>query len=125
MRNFEQKRMWKNIMQSKLVLMLFGILILFFAFSVFRFWSKMQETKENREAIENKVTQLKEQKEKLSFDIENLNTDKGKEKLFRENFGLVKEGENMIIVVEDKNPPEVLKDESSSGFLNFFKNWFK
>lgn len=84
----------------------------------------MQETSKNKKIIEDKVTTLKQQKENISEEINSLNTDQGKEKFFRENLGLVKEGENVTIVVEDKNPLEAPK-EASSSFFSFLKNLFK
>lgn len=124
MRNLENKRGWRNIVQSKPFLILFGIVILIFSWNVFGFWNKMQETSKNKKIVEDKVTILKQQKENISSEINNLNTDQGKEKFFRENLGLVKEGEDVTIVVEDKNPPEAQKDTSSS-FFSFLKNLFK
>jgi len=123
--NFQRKRVWRNIVQSKPVLILLGILILIFVWNILGFWSKMEETSKNKKTVEDKVVALKQQKEKLSSDINSLETDQGKEKLFRENFGLAKEGENMIVVVEDKNPPATPKTASSSGFFSFFRNLFK
>lgn len=111
-------------MQSKPVLTLFGILILFFAYNILGFWNKMQETEKNKKILEDKVILLQQQKEKLSSDISNLNTVEGKEKLFRENFGLAKDGEDMIVIVEDKNPP-VAAQSASTGFLSWLKSWFK
>lgn len=125
MRNFQQKRGWRNVIESKPFLVLFGILILFFAWNIFTFWSKMKETEKNKEIIQNKVEALKLQKEKLASAIESLETDRGKEKLFRENFGLAKEGEGLIVVVEDRNHKEPSKIEPPSGFFDFLRNWFK
>ncbi|MFH1200730.1 MAG: septum formation initiator family protein [bacterium] len=125
MRNLEKKRGWRNIVQSKPFLILFGIVLLIFSWNVFGFWNKMQETVKNKKIIEDKVTALKQQKENISAEINNLSTDQGKERFFRENLGLAKEGENVTIVVEEKNPPETPKDVSSSWFISFFKNWFK
>ena len=124
MRNFQQKRMWRDVMQSKPVLILLGILILFFTWSVLGFWNKMGETTKNKKIAEDRVALLKQQKEKLLSDINSLNTVEGKEKLFRENYGLAKEGENLTVVVEDKNPP-LAPTKSSSGFWSFLKNIFK
>ena len=84
----------------------------------------MRETEKNKQIVENRVLELKEQKEKLLADINSLETEEGKEKFFRENFGLAKEGENVIIVVEDKNLPKE-PAEDSSGFWSFLKNLFK
>jgi len=125
MRNFQKKRVWRNIMQSKPVLILLGVVILVFAWSVLGFWSQMRETGRNKQIVENKVIELKEQKEKLVSDIESLKTEEGKEKFFRENYGLAKEGENVIVVVEDKTPPAPPKTSFSDGFFSFFKNIFK
>lgn len=99
--------------------------MLIFAWNIWGFWDKMKETDKNKKMIEDKVVALKQQKEKLSSDINSLQTDRGKEKLFRENFGLAKEGEDLIVVVEDKNPPAVPKPAPSSGFFSFFRNLFK
>lgn len=112
-------------MQSKPVLILLGILILIFAWNILGFWNRMQNTRKNNKIIEDKITTLMEQKGKLSADINNLNTDQGKEEVFREKFGLAKEGENEIVIVDDKNPPVAPASTPSSGFWGFLKNIFK
>jgi cell division protein FtsB len=115
-------------MQSKPVLILLGIIILVFAWSVLGFWNKMQETAQNKKIIEDKVAALNQQKQKLVSDINSLNTDQGKEKFFRENYGLAKDGEDVIVVVEDKTQSAAPIKAPSSGFLSslfFWKNWFK
>ena len=112
-------------MQSNPVLVLLGILILFFAWNVFGLWNKMAETGQNRQIAEDKVAGLQQQKEKLSFEIDDLNTDRGKERFFRENLGLAREGEGLIVVVEDTNPLLVPEKEAFSGLFSFFRNLFK
>jgi cell division protein FtsB len=124
MRNFQQKRNWRNIIESKPVLILLGILILFFAWNILGFWNKMRETEKNKKTAEEEVVSLEQQKEKLSSGLNSLNTDEGKEKIFRENFGLAKDGEDEIVIVEDQNPP-IAPAPASSGFWGFFKNIFK
>ena len=124
MRNFQQKRGLRNIIHSWPVLAFLGILAVFFAWGVIGFMGKMEVTRENRKIAENKVAELEQEKEKLSSDIAKLNTESGVEESIRLKFGLAKEGENMIVVVEDKNPP-IVKKIPSSGFFSFLKNWFK
>jgi|SRR3989344_5956443 len=124
MRDLRQKKAWRNIMQSKPILALLGIIILIFAWNVLGFWNKMRETSKNKKIAENKIVELKQQKEKLLSDINSLNTDEGKEKIFRENFGLAKEGEDVIVVVEDKNSSRI-EENVSSGFFSFLKNLFR
>jgi hypothetical protein len=124
MRNFQQKRGWRNIAYSKPFLIFFGVLILFFSWDVFIFWNKMGETVENKKIVENKVALLKQQKETISSEINSLNTTEGKEKFFRENLGLVKEGEDVTVVIEEKKTP-ITPEPVPSGFFSFFTNWFK
>ena len=105
-------------------MVIFGVFILFFAWSVLGFWNKMAETGKNKKIAEDKVAALEKQKEKLTSDISSLKTDQGKEKIFRENYGLAKEGEDMIVVVDDKNAPAA-PEPNSGGFWGFLKNLFK
>ena len=124
MRNFQQKKRGRHILESKPFLIILGIIVLFFAWNVLGFWNKMAETSKNRKIAEGKVVELEQQKEKLSSDINTLKTDQGKEKFFRENLGLAKEGEDTIVVVDDKNKP-ASPTHTSSGFFGFLKNLFK
>lgn len=112
-------------MQSKIFLMFFGVIILFFFFNMFSFLAKMEETRKNMEIAEAKVAELKKSKEKFSLEIDKLNTEKGVEEVIRENYSVAKEGENIIIITEDKSTTEMETGQDSSGFLSFFKNWFK
>lgn len=124
MKSFQPKRGFRNIIHSRPVLALLGILLLVFAWGVIGFMGKMVATVENRKIAENKVAQLEQEKEKLSSDIAKLKTDAGVEESIREKFGLAKEGEGEIVIVEDKNPPKA-SDSHSKGFFSFFMNWFK
>jgi len=122
MKNFQLSRGSRNIMHSRPVLVLLFILVLVFAWSVFGFMGKMGTAKENKKIAENKVAQLEKEREKLSSDIAKLETEEGIEESIREKFGLVKEGENMIVITEDKSD-SVAEKASSGNFFSFLKNW--
>ena len=112
-------------MQSSPVLIFLGVVILVFAWSVFGFMSKMIETSRNRKIVEDKIKLLEEQKTKLSSDIDKLNTSDGLEASIRDKFGLAKEGEGLVVVVDDKNQTASAVSSESGGFWSFFKNLFK
>jgi len=124
MRNFQRKRVWRNMFESKPFLIFLGLLILLFAWNIFGLWKKMEETAKNKQIVQNQITALNQQKDKLTSDINNLNTDQGKEQVFRENFGLAKNGESEIVVL-DSNAPTPTPPPVSSGLVGFFKNLFK
>ena len=124
MRNFQQKRGWRNVIESWPVLIVLGILVLVFAWGVKDFTEKMLTTRTNKETARQKLRELTEKKEMLSLDIAKLNTESGIEENIREKFGLGKDGEGLIVVVEDKNKPVVV-EEKSNWFISFWKNLFK
>jgi len=125
MRNYHKKRGWKNILHSKPVLAVLSVITLVFVIEVIGFMGKMQVTIENRKIVENKVEQLKVEKERLSSDIAKLKTQSGIEDSIREKFGLAKEGENIIIIImDDKNAPNT-EETPPGGFFSFFRNLFK
>lgn len=124
MRDFKRKKGIGKFFESKLTLFLLFIFLILFAWNVFGFISKMSETTRNKKIAERKVLELEEMKEKLTEDINSLNTEKGQEESIREKFGFVKEGEEVIVIVEERT--EVNKEEKKENkFLNFLRNWFK
>ena len=124
MRNFQQKGS-KRFWQSRPFMVLLFIFLIIFAWNVFGFWQRMQDTGKNRKIAEDKLSQLKVQREKLTADISKLNTPDGVEEVIRDKFGLVKEGEGMIVIVEDKNKQVIETPSKFSRFMSFFGNLFK
>jgi len=125
MRNFQEKRRFKQVMQSKPVLALLGIMILVFAWSVFGLIGKMRETIKNKEVAEEKIQELQKEKEQLTNNINQLKTNQGIEENIREKYGLAKDGESMIVVVDDKNSPATDTENKPVGFFSKIVNWFK
>ncbi|MEJ0002072.1 MAG: septum formation initiator family protein [bacterium] len=125
MRNFKKKTGFARIMQSKPVLIFLGIVVLVFAANLVSFLGKLKETARNKEIAQEKIAELEKQKDQLSVEISKLKTDEGVEESIREKFGLVKDGEGMIVVVDDKAVPAESQTADTSKFWTFVKNWFK
>jgi len=125
MRNSKGNREERKIMHSKPVLVILGIIIIVFAWNITGFIGKMKETARNKKIAENNMRELEQTRIKLSADIANLQTEKGVEENIREKFGLAKEGESMIVIVEEKNPSAETTEKKQSGFFSFIKNLFK
>ena len=126
MKKFQEKNRWRNIVQSKPVLVLLVLLLIAFVWSVFGLMIRMQETSKNKKIEENKIFDLMQRRDTLSVDIDSLKTEKGVEENIREKFGLTKDGEGMIIIVDDQKESNSLENEvSSNAFLSFLKKIFK
>ncbi len=125
MRNLGNQHKWRSIMQSRPFLIALLVLVLIFAWSVLGFWIKMRETGKNRRIIEAKVVELRQEKERLSADIAKLSTQAGVEDSIREKFGLAKEGEELIVVVDDESKTDTEEEENSNWLTSFFKKLFR
>jgi cell division protein FtsB len=127
MSNFQSKKSdFRKLLESYPSCILLSILLVFFIFNIISLSKKMIEANNAKQIAENKMNELENRAEKLSLEIHNLETDKGKEELLREKFGLAKDGENMIVIVEDKSQKEnMLKEKNTEDFFSFFGNLFK
>lgn len=112
-------------MESTPALIVLGIVVLVFSWSVMRFWSKMADTRKNKEIAEAKTEELQAQKMALRGDLEKLRTDRGKEEFFREELGQARVGEEVIVIVDKTPEAEEPERGVIRSFFSFFVNLFK
>jgi competence protein ComGC len=124
MKNFQEKKNKKKILYSKPVLIILSILLLLFIYNVLKLANKASETKRNREIAEERIKELELQKSNLESNIQKLSTEEGVEQNIRERFGLGKDGEAMIVIVEDESKNTDNNDNEKKGFWSFLKKLF-
>jgi len=123
MRNFQGKKNNRKFWHSWPMLLMLFVLLVFFMYGVVTLFGKMIETSKNKKIAEEKLENLEQRKEKLLVDIEELSNDKGKERIFRENYGFALEGEGVIVIVDEKlNDTEEIQPKNK-GFFNKVKNF--
>lgn len=127
MKDFKSKKSdFRMILESWPILFLLGFLIIFFIFNIFSFVLKMNDLKKEKNLAKEEVSDLKNKKDRLDFEIKNLNTEEGKERFIREKFGYAKPNEGLIVVVNDKSSILNEKEnEKDYGFFSFILKWFK
>lgn len=124
MRDYGRKGKWRQFAESGPVLAALFAIVGIFAWNVFNFGAKMLETGKNRRLAEEKTESLREEKAKLEGNIARLDTESGVEESIREKFGWGREGEGLIVIIdEERSESEVFEKEG--GFWNFVKNLFK
>ena len=122
MKNFQEDTLKDRLIRSKIVLLIFLCFLCFFLYNVIKFSVKAFETRENRKTAEEKVTQLQKERDRLTLEIERLNTDAGVEENIRNKFALAKDGEGLIVVLDDETPPV---QKTKITFWMRVKNLFK
>jgi cell division protein FtsB len=123
MRDFQERGKIRRLLESRPILILLAGILLFSLWNVFGFWRKMSETEKNRQIAEEKATELEANKAHLESEIQKLESKRGVEEVLREDYGLSREGEGVIVIVEDQNKAD--KEEDEKGFWAWWKNLFK
>lgn len=93
---------WKRF--SMLVLIL---LIAAASVAVLGVYKKERESRELRMQAESQLRDLREQEQNLGHYISKLKTDRGKEEALREQYGVGREGEGLIVIVDPAQPEPV------------------
>ncbi len=101
------------------VLVIFSILL---SLSVIRIYRKYAHAKSIRDEYAGELIQIQKNRNTLQANIEALSTPRGKEAEIRDRYRVVKEGEQMILIVNNnKNETEVITDTQEVSQDSFFK----
>jgi len=100
MREFKERRRIRKLLYSKITIGFFVVVFFFIASAAWGVYGKYRETKENQESAGRELVKLQERKADIERGIERLESARGIEGEIRGKFGLVKDGEGVIIIVE-------------------------
>lgn len=127
MREFSQKRrMMKKI--YSIPVLIFLLIILFFVLKgTWGIFKKSSFSEKQRIAVEAELIALQERKNSIEKKIQRLNTETGIEEEIRSKFDVAKEGERLIVIVDEEE--KVLTDEKEGGAIDKFfttiGSWFQ
>lgn len=120
MRNVESK---KNNKKARILVtfIVFSVFCIILLVSIIKMGSKLVTLYENKKAVDKKLADLELQKASLVESAEILSTDAGIEENLRDKYFIAKEGETLVVVVEEESK---IEEEKESGF-GFLKNFFE
>lgn len=122
MREFQQRRRIKKSLHSRYAILFLAVITFFLIQGVWGVYIKHEKSKVFVEKARADLETLENREKSLVKSISALNTEEGKEREFRDRFGVIKEGENMVILVSDteqtKPSANVLNDSWWDRFLD-------
>jgi cell division protein FtsB len=105
-----------------------GVLVVVFgiaSFSVFKMYKKYIHAKSVRNDFHTELLQTQQKQAKLQENIDALSTDRGKESEIRDRYRVVKEGEQMILIVDNgqkvTDSPEQVHVQKKSHIMDLFR----
>ncbi len=125
MLEFQEKRKLRRFLYSRITSVILLVIIFFILKGVWGVYEKQSIAKENLKKISTNFNTLLERELILTSEINRLKTDIGVEEEIREKYGLVKPGEEVLVIIDDD---EVVGSPSISSGSNFWQkivDWFK
>jgi cell division protein FtsB len=118
--NLERKRKAKKILYSKVTIILAFVLLVILLNATWNAYKNARFTKGNEERSNHELMELQDRAEFLRAKTETLSTPEGIEREIRENLPVAKEGEKVIILVEDK---KTVEEEAQTGQVE--ESWWR
>lgn len=95
-------------------------LVIFGALAVRGVWLKEQESRALRHEAEVQLAELREQEAHLSEHIRDLRTDRGIEEALREQYGVARAGEELVIIIESPSAAAPEPEQSVRAWVRKF-----
>lgn len=123
--DLERRRKYKKYFFSKLTIGVFIILVVILSKATWNAYQKKEFTRDNLLNSTSELEKLQDRSRDLKEKNETLSTPEGVEDEIRRRFPVAKEGEKVIILVEDKNniASSSLEEEGKGGLWYNILKW--
>lgn len=117
MREFQEKRRWKKAFKSRYFIVFLVMLVILISHGLWNAYTRYQRSEMVVENLRFEKERLLKRDEDLTRGIETLTTPEGIDREIRTTYGLVQPGEELIIVVGERN-------EGVSNVSPIEKSWW-
>jgi cell division protein FtsB len=127
---FQGRRTLRYVFNSPITLVVLIIAVALLSRSVFDIYKRNQMATINRVDTDKKLSELEAKKDRLATEIEKLKTNRGVEEELRNKFQITKDGERVLVIVDETRPAGVVNTEvpvespSPDGFIKRTLKYF-
>ncbi len=122
---FQQKRQARRMMYSKGVMIGLFIFCAVLANGLFNMYGKARESLNRKNFSAHSLMQLEQREAKLKAQIDRLNSRTGLEEELRNRYSFSKEGERVIVIVEDENGTRCATTTDDASLTEKAATWIK
>ncbi len=101
--DFHQKRKLKTVFGSRVTQGVILVVAFFILLSAYNRYLIAREMAERRAMVESEISTLEERREILETQVQYLSNERGIESEMRRQFDIAREGEQVVIILEDEN----------------------
>ena len=117
-RNDPVRLLWQRIF-----LMVLFIAVFIAAGGVWKIYGKDQESLQQRREAEAQLKELTNRKDRLTANIHALDSDRGKEEALRSQYEIGKDGEGLIVIVDEKPATSTTATTTKKWYEKVFPWW--
>lgn len=114
-----------NTIFTKLTLAVILVLCVFMAISVYNRYTVEREMAERRYTAETEYRELEERRNSLFDKVEYLKGDSGREFEIRKHFDVAKDGEQVVVIVDDENEEKLTFTEGIKPDVDTGSSWWQ
>ncbi|MCR4281239.1 MAG: septum formation initiator family protein [Candidatus Kaiserbacteria bacterium] len=119
-----QRRDPLRLIGKRLLLVLLLVLVTVALSGVWKVYRKAQESSVLRKEAEAQLSDLDKRRTQLEADITKLKTSRGMEEALREQYGLAKSGESVIVIVDSPAQAPVVASSSVMQWFQRTLSWW-
>ena len=126
--NFHRRKKIRGIMYSTVTVILLGAMFVVVVNATWDVYKKEKLARASKGNASQELFKLEDRKEFLDNKIDRLGTQKGLEEEFRGKFGVVKEGEELVMIVDKSytgSSTDTSSGDDSSGWFDKFLSFLK
>ena len=120
--DLRRRRLYKKIVYSKFTLLFLAILFILVSKAAWNAYGHVKLTRQNLERAEAELRELEDRKRTVEQESAVLASDAGIEELIRERLPVAKEGERVIIIVDEDSEEASIESEED---LSWWKSWWQ
>jgi cell division protein FtsB len=121
--DFHQKRKMRSIFGSRLTQGVLLVLAFFMLLSAYNRYLIAREMADRRAAVESEIHSLEDRRESLESEVKYLSNERGIEAEMRRQFDIAREGEQVVIILEDKEKSAPLTSQEATTTRAWYRFW--
>ncbi|HVT75273.1 MAG TPA: septum formation initiator family protein [Candidatus Paceibacterota bacterium] len=125
MREFQERRRIKKLLHSRYAIAGLAIICLFLCRGVWNVYAKYEKSRDISVRMDSELASLQAREDSLKGQIDSLDTPEGREREIRDRFGVVKEGEKVVVLVNQASDTEQAAAVAQTGFWSWLTSLFR
>ncbi len=122
---FDNKRRFRKVAYSKIVSVCLIVVCAMLVNGLFNIYGKARESLDRKNFSAQSLLKLHNREEKLRREIERLDTRVGLEEELRSRYSFSKEGERVIVIIDENNTSETASTSDEKTLTDRATSWIK